>query len=111
MTENSQPNSQNTPSGSQTYPNPQIYNPTIVINNSATANANGSGSFPVKSKIITLIVCILFGWGGFHRFYTGHVIVGLLYMFSFGMLGIGWALDTLWILLGSFKDANGQLLK
>ena len=88
--------------------------PSVLIplsSNSATANANGSGSFPVKSKIITLIVCILFGWGGFHRFYTGHVIVGLLYMFSFGMLGIGWALDTLWILLGSFKDANGQLLK
>ena len=28
--------------------------------------------------------------------------------FTLGFFGIGWFLDFLWILLGSYKDANGQ---
>lgn len=88
--------------------------PNIVINNSSTATATASGNnngSQQKSKMVSLLLCIFLGWIGVHRFYTGHLIVGIIYACTFGLLGIGMLFDLLYIILGSYKDANGNVLK
>jgi TM2 domain-containing membrane protein YozV len=35
----------------------------------------------------------IFGFFGAHRFYFGKTKTGILYFFTFGLLGIGWAID------------------
>lgn len=57
-----------------------------------------------KRYSTTLVLAALFGWAGFHRFYVGKVFTGLIWLFSFGILGLGWALDVLLILTRSFTD-------
>jgi hypothetical protein len=36
----------------------------------------------------------IFGIHGMHRFYMGHVGMGLLHLFTFGLCGIGWIIDA-----------------
>ncbi len=47
---------------------------------------------------------------GLQRLYTGRVGSGLLYLFSFGLLGIGQAVD-LFLIPRLVSDANEQLLR
>jgi TM2 domain-containing membrane protein YozV len=35
----------------------------------------------------------LFGFTGSHRFYYGKPLMGTIYFFTFGLLGIGWIID------------------
>jgi TM2 domain-containing membrane protein YozV len=35
----------------------------------------------------------LFGFTGSHRFYYGKPLIGTIYFFTFGLLGIGWFID------------------
>ena len=77
--------------------------PNIVINNAniySNVNANGMigpGS-RMRNKWIVLILCILLGCFGGHKFYEGKAGMGILYIFTFGLFGIG----LLSILLPSF---------
>lgn len=77
---------------------------TVFINNAYT-QINGVGVSP-KSKMLTLVLCIFFGIWGAHQFYVGKIGKGLLYFFTCGLLGIGWLVDIIIILCGSFKDVN-----
>jgi hypothetical protein len=61
-----------------------------------------------KGVMATLLIGLLFGWLGFHRFYVGKWKTGLLYMVTFGLLGVGWAIDLIRILLGNFTDSKGN---
>ena len=51
-----------------------------------------------KNKGIELLLCIFFGWAGVHKFYIGKNGYGFLYLFTFGLFGIGWLGDTIAIL-------------
>jgi len=57
-----------------------------------------------KRYSTTLVLAALFGWAGIHRFYVGKVFTGLIWLLSFGIFGLGWALDVLLILTRSFTD-------
>ncbi len=35
----------------------------------------------------------IFGFTGSHRFYYGKTVSGIIYFFTFGLLGIGWLID------------------
>lgn len=48
---------------------------------------------PSKLFASAFVLWLLFGWTGAHRFYVGRWITGLLYLFSFGGLGVGWGMD------------------
>ena len=53
---------------------------------------------PVKTgrkKWIALLLCIFLGWLGIHRFYEGKIITGLIWLFTFGLFGIGWFVDII----------------
>ena len=60
-----------------------------------------------KNWLLTLILCVTFGNWGAHRFYTGHVLTGLLQMLTFGGLGLWTLADISSILCNSYKDAEG----
>jgi len=63
---------------------------------------------PPKSKKKALIFAIFLGWLGVHRYYMGFYFTGVLYTISFGIIGIGWALDVIRILFMSTIDKNKQ---
>lgn len=79
--------------------------PQVVINNIGMAGVSR------KSKTTALLLCIFFGEFGFHKFYVGKTGMGILYMLTLGLLGIGWLVDIIVIASGSFKDKFGLPLK
>lgn len=48
-----------------------------------------------RSATIELIVTIVFGQMGLHRFMKGKIITGLLYLFTGGLFGLGWLGDII----------------
>lgn len=46
-------------------------------------------------KWISLVLCILLGWLGAHRFYEGKFFTGILYLLTFGLFGVGIVFDLL----------------
>jgi len=52
----------------------------------------------VNSTVAYLLWCLcFFGICGGQRFYTGHVTSGLIYLFTFGFLGVGQLIDLAFI--------------
>ena len=78
--------------------------PQVIINNQAIPNSVVVASVSKKSKMVALLLCIFLGWFGAHRFYVGKNRTGILYLFTFGLFGIGWIIDIILIVVGSFKD-------
>lgn len=64
-----------------------------------------------KSKKTALLLCIFLGYFGVHQFYVGKIGKGLLYLFTGGLFGIGWIVDIVKILMGSFRDNVGAPLR
>jgi restriction system protein len=52
-----------------------------------------------RNKVIALALCIWFGMFGAHKFYEGKTGMGILYIFTLGLLGIGWVADIISIAL------------
>lgn len=63
-----------------------------------------------KSFFITLLLCILLGGLGIHRFYTGHIVIGVIQMLTFGGCYIWTLIDLIMIVTDSYKDSNGNPL-
>lgn len=63
----------------------------------------------MKSKGIAYFLWFFLGWAGIHRFYVGKVVTGLLYLFTFGLLGFGWFIDL--FLLSGYVDMYNVLHK
>lgn len=77
--------------------------PNIVINNSnsnVNSNRNYNGYYPgrEKNKWVAFILCVLLGYLGVHKFYEGRVGLGILYLLTFGLFGIGWFVDCIVLL-------------
>lgn len=64
-----------------------------------------------KNKIVALILCIFLGYLGIHRFYTGKVGTGILWLVTVGCFGIGWIYDIIKIASGTFRDGAGRIIK
>ncbi len=63
-----------------------------------------------RNRWIALLLCLLGGIFGIHRFYTGKIATGVLYIFTGGLFGVGVVIDFLVILFGYFRDDQGLLL-
>ncbi len=64
-----------------------------------------------KSKGVAWVLCFFLGTLGVHYFYVGRWIMGLLYLFTFGLGGLGWLFDLVRIAIGVFRDSKGLPLK
>ena len=76
--------------------------PQVVINNTNNNSANAvavNGGHRLVNKWVALLLCIFLGYFGAHKFYEGKVGMGILYLFTFGLFGIGWIIDIIAILL------------
>ena len=63
-----------------------------------------------RSWLVTLLLALFLPLTGFHRFYTGQVVSGLLQLLTAGGFGVWWLFDVIRIAVGSFRDADGRLL-
>ena len=61
----------------------------------------------MKSKLVSMLLCIFLGCFGVHRFYLGKIGTGILYLFTFGLFGIGTFVDLILIAGNTMKDKAG----
>lgn len=59
-----------------------------------------------RNKWISLLLCIFLGWLGAHKFYERKPVIGLIYLFTLGLWGIGWVVDIIRL---SFKPNPYQV--
>lgn len=77
----------------------------IIINNSSSASAAASAAAATtpgiivtgrpKNKWVALLLCIFLGGFGAHKFYEGKIGMGILYIFTLGLFGVGWIIDII----------------
>ena len=58
------------------------------------------------NRLAALLLCLLLGFLGLHRFYVGKVGTGLLWLFTLGFLSVGVIFDLVLIATGEFRDAE-----
>ena len=81
--------------GYQPQPSPGVYqhpscNQAVIVN-------AGYAQKP-KSKWVALLLCFFFGAIGAHKFYEEKTGMGILYLFTLGLLGIGVVIDFIALL-------------
>lgn len=64
-----------------------------------------------KSQLVCLLLCVFLGLLGIHRFYVGKAGTGFIWLVTGGCFGIGWIIDIIMILCGSFTDKSGAFLE
>lgn len=57
-----------------------------------------------KSTVVELVLCLLLGWLGAHRFYREKYLSGVLYLFSFGFSGFGILIDAIILIVRLIKN-------
>ncbi|WP_346917430.1 TM2 domain-containing protein [Clostridium sp.] len=67
--------------------------------------------FSEKSWGATLVLCILLGFIGFHRFYVGKAGTAILMLLTLGGFGIWIIVDLVSIIINSFTDEDGKVVK
>ena len=61
-----------------------------------------------KSRLATLLLAVYIGLFGGHRFYVGKIGTGIIWLLTFGVIGIGWLVDLIMILTGDFTDKHSK---
>ena len=88
-----------------------VVNSNSAVNNNSQNISNQMINVSKKNKITALILCVLFGIFGVHRFYVGKTGTGLLYLFTGGLFLIGCIVDIILIITGKFTDKFGLVLR
>jgi hypothetical protein len=61
-----------------------------------------------KSQIVALLLAILLGLLGVHRFYLGYTGMGVLYLLTAGLFGIGWLIDIILLIIPNGLTPKGK---
>lgn len=94
----------------QSQPQPQV----IIHQTYSQPYQNNTNQANLKSKGTAALLAILlpfFGLCGIHRFYTGHIGIGIIQLLTGGGCLIWQIIDIILIASGSLKDADGRPLK
>lgn len=78
--------------------------PNVVINNTNTNTVQNTTTGYVgkqKNKWVALLLCFFLGVVGAHKFYEGKIGMGILYLFTVGLFGIGVIVDFISLLFKS----------
>lgn len=88
----------------------------VCVKCGVAVNAGSSSSVqigPVSDKewLVALLLAFFLGVFGIHRFYTGHIGIGIVQLLTFGGCGIWAFIDFILIATGSYTDVDGRQLK
>lgn len=61
-----------------------------------------------KSRLVAVLLCLLLGWFGAHRFYAGKYGTAVLMICTFGGFGIWVVVDFVFVVCGIFRDKQGR---
>jgi hypothetical protein len=67
-------------------------------------------SISPKSRLATTILAWVLGGLGVDRFYTGHIVLGIVKLLTWGGFGIWWIIDFIMAVTGKRKDKEGRLI-
>ena len=76
-----------------------------------TAGAGVQAAVSEKGFVPALLLAILLGGLGVHRFYVGKIGTGILMIVTLGGLGIWTLVDIIMIAVGAFTDKQGLPIK
>lgn len=60
------------------------------------------------NKLVTFLLCLFLGFLGAHKFYLGRKAMGILYLCTVGLFGIGWVVDTIRLYVSLFIDPTQE---
>ncbi len=64
-----------------------------------------------RKILVAFLLCLFLGGLGIHRFYVGKIGTGILWLLTGGLFGIGYLVDIIMIVVGSFRDSEGLPLR
>lgn len=76
-------------------------NTNLNSNRNSNTNVNAAGMAYMnrpRNKWAAFIICLFFGYFGAHKFYEGKITMGVIYLLTCGLCGIGWIVDIIIIL-------------
>ena len=82
----------------------------VGIPKSSTNTLREAKDPDAKDWLTTMLLCFFLGYFGIHRFYTGHIGIGIIQLLTFGGCGIWTLIDLIIIVTGKYKDADGLFL-
>jgi TM2 domain-containing membrane protein YozV len=82
-----------------------------VPNQPASTLATPAMSENNTKWLTLLLLCWFLGIFGVHRFYSGHIVIGVLQLLTLGGCGIWYLIDFILIVSGNYKDTQGNVIK
>ena len=61
------------------------------------------------SKGAAILITFFLGGLGVHRFLTGKIGTGIIWLLTGGCFGIGWLIDLIRVCIGKFQKKDGTL--
>ena len=83
---------------------------TATENAPAKSGQMAAETISPKSRLATSILAWVLGGLGVDRFYTGHIVLGILKLVTGGGFFIWWLIDFIMAVAGKRKDKKGLLI-
>ena len=61
------------------------------------------------SKAGAILITFFLGGLCVHRFLTGIIGTGIIWLLTGGVCGIGWLIDFIMVIMGKYTDKNGNV--
>jgi TM2 domain-containing membrane protein YozV len=62
-----------------------------------------------KSTTVAYLLWFFLGWLGIHRFYTGHMVTGIIWFLTGALCGFGWLID-IFLIPGLVRESGGTVI-